>query len=95
MEEGGGSTTTYPWERWRYRYLEGIQENVELEFVDPSGSGEYKLTMDPSEKRRAAHGARRRPYDDGIHGGWHPRQTVLPAPTARTWAPHWAARLPA
>src|SRR5579864_5684925 len=50
MEEGGGSTTTYPWERWRYRYLEGIQENVKLEFVDPSGSGEYHLTMDPSEK---------------------------------------------
>ena len=36
MEEGGGSTTTYPWETWRYRYLEGIQENVELEFVDPT-----------------------------------------------------------
>ena len=50
MEEGGGSTTTYPWERWRYRYLEGIQENVELEFVDPSGTGEYRLTSDPSEK---------------------------------------------
>jgi GWxTD domain-containing protein len=50
MEQGGGSTTTYPWESWRYRYLEGIQENVELEFVDPSGSGEYHLTMDPSEK---------------------------------------------
>ena len=49
-EEGGGSTTTYPWETWRYRYLEGIQENVILEFVDPSGSGEYHLTMDPSEK---------------------------------------------
>jgi len=49
-EQGGGSTTTYPWESWRYRYLEGIQENVELEFVDPSGSGEYHLTMDPSEK---------------------------------------------
>ena len=50
MEEGGGSTTTYPWEKWRYRYLEGVGENVELEFVDPSGSGEYHLTMDPSEK---------------------------------------------
>src|SRR5246500_3118509 len=50
MEEGGGSTTTYPWERWRYRYLEGIGENVELEFVDPTMSGEYHLTMDPSEK---------------------------------------------
>jgi GWxTD domain-containing protein len=50
MEEGGGETTTYPWETWRYRYLEGIQENVILEFVDPSGSGEYHMTMDPSEK---------------------------------------------
>ncbi|MFI5096552.1 MAG: GWxTD domain-containing protein [Candidatus Acidiferrales bacterium] len=50
QDEGGGSTTTYPWETWRYRYLEGIQENVIMEFVDPSGSGEYHLTMDPSEK---------------------------------------------
>src|SRR6202142_3897005 len=50
MEEGGGSTTTYPWETWRWRYLEGIGENIILEFVDPSGSGEYHLTMDPSEK---------------------------------------------
>ena len=55
MEEGGGSTTTYPWETWRYRYLEGIQENVELEFVDPSGSGEYHLTMDPGEKDALLH----------------------------------------
>jgi GWxTD domain-containing protein len=55
MEEGGGSTTTYPWETWRYRYLEGIGENVELEFVDPSGSGEYHLTMDPSEKDALLH----------------------------------------
>jgi GWxTD domain-containing protein len=55
MEEGGGSTTTYPWETWRYRYLEGIQENVILEFVDPSGSGEYHLTMDPSEKDALLH----------------------------------------
>jgi len=55
MEEGGGSTTTYPWETWRYRYLEGIQENVILEFVDPSGTGEYHLTMDPSEKDALTH----------------------------------------
>ncbi len=50
MEEGGGSTTTYPWETWRYRYLEGVGENIIIEFVDPSGSGEYHQTMDPSEK---------------------------------------------
>ncbi len=49
-EEGGGSTSTYPFEKWRYRYLEGIGNDVILEFVDPSGSGEYHLTMDPSEK---------------------------------------------
>ena len=48
--EGGGETSTYPFEDWRYRYLEGIGENVEIEFVDPTGSGEYHLTMDPSEK---------------------------------------------
>src|ERR1700685_1524373 len=50
MEEGGGSTTTYPWETWRWRYLEGIGENIEIEFVDTTGSGEYHMTMDPSEK---------------------------------------------
>jgi GWxTD domain-containing protein len=55
MEEGGGSTTTYPWETWRWRYLEGIGENIILEFVDPSGSGEYHLTMDPSEKDALLH----------------------------------------
>jgi GWxTD domain-containing protein len=55
MSEGGGSTTTYPWETWRWRYLEGIGENIELEFVDPSGSGEYHLTMDPGEKDALLH----------------------------------------
>jgi GWxTD domain-containing protein len=55
MEEGGGSTSTYPWETWRYRYMEGIGENVIWEFVDPSGSGEYHLTMDPSEKDALLH----------------------------------------
>jgi GWxTD domain-containing protein len=49
-EEGGGETTTYPFEDWRYRYLEGIGENVIIEFVDPTMTGEYHLTMDPSEK---------------------------------------------
>lgn len=55
MEEGGGSTTTYPWETWRYRYMEGIGENIIIEFVDPTGSGEYHMTMDPSEKDALLH----------------------------------------
>jgi GWxTD domain-containing protein len=48
--EGGGNTSTFPFEDWRYRYLEGIGEDVNLEFVDPTMTGEFHLTMDPSEK---------------------------------------------
>jgi len=50
MEEGGGETSTYPFEDWRYRYIEGIGNNVIIEFVDTTMSGEYHMTMDPSEK---------------------------------------------
>jgi len=50
MEEGGGETSTYPFEQWRYRYLDGIGNNIIIEFVDPTMSGEYHMTMDPSEK---------------------------------------------
>src|SRR5216684_7192707 len=49
-EEGGGQTSTYPFEQWRYRYMEGIGSNIIIEFVDPSGTGEYHMTMDPGEK---------------------------------------------
>jgi GWxTD domain-containing protein len=49
-EEGGGSTTAYPFEDWRYRHLEGLGDDVNLEFVDTTWSGEYHLTMDPCEK---------------------------------------------
>ena len=48
--EGGGSTTTYPFETWWYRYIEGVGSDVEIEFVDPSGSGEYRIAQSPNEK---------------------------------------------
>src|SRR5437867_11179759 len=44
FEEGGGTTSTFPFEIWRYRYIEGIGNEVLLEFVDPSMSGEYRFT---------------------------------------------------
>ncbi|MGA8597210.1 MAG: GWxTD domain-containing protein [Bryobacteraceae bacterium] len=50
IEEGGGETSTYPFEDWRYRYIDGVGTNVMIEFVDPTMSGEYHMTMDPSEK---------------------------------------------
>jgi len=49
-EEGGGETSTFPFEQWRYRYIEGIGTDIVIEFVDPTMSGEYHMTMDPSEK---------------------------------------------
>lgn len=48
--EGGGSTTTYPFETWFYRYLAGVGSGVEIEFVDPTGSGEYRIARNPDEK---------------------------------------------
>jgi len=48
--EGGGSTSTYPFEKWWYRHLPNVESDVELEFVDPTGSGEYRLARNPYEK---------------------------------------------
>jgi GWxTD domain-containing protein len=51
-EEGGGTTSTYPFEKWRYRYIEnvGMQTDINIEFVDKTMTGEYRMTMDPTEK---------------------------------------------
>jgi GWxTD domain-containing protein len=49
-EEGGGTTSTFPFEIWRYRHLDGVDSDVQLEFIDPTMSGEYRLTIDPCEK---------------------------------------------
>ncbi len=54
-EEGGGETSTFPFEQWRYRYIDGIGTNIILEFVDPTMTGEYRLTMDPGEKDALLH----------------------------------------
>src|SRR5438309_4115490 len=50
MEEGGGETSTFPFEQWRYRYLEDVGQEVIIEFVDTCMCGDYHMTMDRSEK---------------------------------------------
>jgi GWxTD domain-containing protein len=55
MEEGGGSTSTFPFEVWHYRYLEGIGENIDLEFVDTCQCGDFHFTIDRSEKDALLH----------------------------------------
>ena len=55
VDEGGGTTTTFPFEVWNYRYLEGIGENVDIEFVDTCQCGDYHFTIDRGEKDALAH----------------------------------------
>ncbi len=55
MEEGGGETSTYPFEDWRYRYLEGIGQEVIIEFVDTCMCGDYHMTIDRGEKDALLH----------------------------------------
>jgi GWxTD domain-containing protein len=50
LHEGGGSTAVYPFEIWRYRYIEGVGSNIELEFVDREFDGNYALALSPEEK---------------------------------------------
>ena len=50
--EGGGEVQTYPFEQWRYHHIDGVGENVIIEFVDPARSGQYHMTSEsnPDEK---------------------------------------------
>ncbi len=53
--EGGGSTTTYPFETWFYRHLDNVGDGIEIEFVDPTGTGEYRIARGPNEKDALLH----------------------------------------
>jgi len=55
MDEGGGETSTFPFEVWHYRYLEGIGDNIDLEFVDTCQCGDYHFTIDRGEKDALMH----------------------------------------
>jgi GWxTD domain-containing protein len=55
IDEGGGQTSTFPFEVWHYRYLEGIGENIDIEFVDTCMCGDYHFTIDRSEKDALLH----------------------------------------
>jgi GWxTD domain-containing protein len=50
FNEGGGTTTTYPFEKWWYRHIDNVGDDIEIEFVDQSMTGEYRMAMSPDEK---------------------------------------------
>lgn len=55
MEEGGGNTSTFPFEVWHYRYLASVGDNIDIEFVDSCMCGDYHATIDRSEKDALKH----------------------------------------
>jgi GWxTD domain-containing protein len=44
----GGTNKPYPYEIWHYRFIEGIGNDVYMEFLDPNKSGEYHMALDPN-----------------------------------------------
>jgi GWxTD domain-containing protein len=50
-EEGGGSTSTYPFERWFYRHIPGWS-GAAIEFVDPTGPASIESRATRSRKKR-------------------------------------------
>ena len=59
LEEGGGATTTYPFEKLALSLHRGIEatnkQEVWIEFVDPCTCGDYHMSMDPNEKDALLH----------------------------------------
>jgi GWxTD domain-containing protein len=47
----GSAAMPYPSEQWLYRHIEGIGENVIVEFVDQARNGVYRMTFDPALQR--------------------------------------------
>ena len=50
LGEGGGATTTYPFEVWYYRDLGEVGLGISIEFVDPTSTGEYRIALRETEK---------------------------------------------
>ncbi len=44
-----GAQTSYPFEAWKYRHVEGIGDDLFFKFIDPTGTGDYRLA--PSNGR--------------------------------------------
>jgi GWxTD domain-containing protein len=48
--EVGPQTFPYPAEVWHYHHLRGVEEDVGVTFLDPDGSGNYRLSLSPEGK---------------------------------------------
>ena len=94
--EGGGATSTYPFETWRYRFIEGMGDEVILEFVDKSWTGEYKLALSPDEKDVWLNNAGGQTLAEQRRAAGHQGGPASPGESRRVWRDcrlgQWAAQ---
>ena len=50
LSEGGGITDTYPFEVWHYNHIPALGRGFNLEFVDPTQTGEYRMALRDTDK---------------------------------------------
>ena len=44
------TSTTYPYEIWNYHHIDGVGDNIQIEFVDRCSCGGYKISLNPMDK---------------------------------------------
>jgi GWxTD domain-containing protein len=67
-----------PNEQWLYRHIQGVGENVIIEFADQERNGRYLMTADPSSKpAQQAAVSRSDIWSDAVQRGDMPRQAVM------------------
>ena len=49
----GNATQAYPFDQWRYKLIQGVGNNVIIEFDDPNRTGEYHMSAEPSAPKDA------------------------------------------
>lgn len=47
----GSAAKPYPYEQWRYKLIEGVGQNVIIDFEDKGRTGDFHMTMDPISVR--------------------------------------------
>ncbi len=66
----------YPFQQWRYRHIDGVGDNIIIEFVDPTYTNEYRMTTDPTEKDALRYIPGAHPGNSFISVGGDPVVTV-------------------
>lgn len=50
----GAHAIPYDWELWRYRYIEGIGQDIAIKFVDTCGCGQFQLPVEKDDLKKYA-----------------------------------------